>query len=76
MWRKALVLGLVLMAVGMVVGGVEMTEPWQVSLWATAWGYKYATTPEAFAYQTGMMLFTFVAGLVTVSNPVTAAIWL
>ncbi|WP_048147133.1 hypothetical protein [Pyrococcus abyssi] len=68
MWKKALVLGLVLIAIGMIVGGAEIAETWQVSLWAT-WGYKYATTGEAFTYQTAMFLGTFIAGLFTVLTP-------
>ncbi|MDK2869051.1 MAG: hypothetical protein PWP39_286 [Pyrococcus sp.] len=47
MWRKALVIGLVLMTIGMVVGGAVAVS--DVSLWASSAGYAFVDDAKSFA---------------------------
>jgi|Wag4MinimDraft_1082647.scaffolds.fasta_scaffold00342_1 hypothetical protein len=61
MRRRALALGLVLMALGVVVGGAAAVS--DVSRWASSTGYAFADDAESYAYTTGMHRVTLWAHL-------------
>jgi len=75
MWRKALVIGLVLMAIGIVIDGATGVKVSNLTLWASSAGFAFADSPAGFAYTSGMLLLTF-AGLAFISTPAGAAFWL